>query len=168
MGVDGGCPKLSPSILRNPALLLPLEPLGALRSRHSGLQFLLPPAPRASWWLWNMAHSEWWECIFFYFFKRIFNLFIWDRERENAQAGERGRGKKEKQTPSWAGSQTQGSIPGPLDHDLSWRQMCNYLSHASALGNEFLDKRKQSLILRHLHPTATYIKNGLPRKLGCL
>ena len=43
--------------------------------------------------------------------------------------GQRGR---EKQIPYWAGSLMWGSIPGPWDNDLSWRQMLNWLSHSVA------------------------------------
>ena len=41
----------------------------------------------------------------------------------------RGKGQREKQTSCWAGSLTWGSIPGPWDHDLSQRQMLNWLSY---------------------------------------
>ena len=36
---------------------------------------------------------------------------------------------REKQVPCWARSLMWGSIPGPWDHDQSWRQMLNWLSH---------------------------------------
>ena len=38
-------------------------------------------------------------------------------------------GQREKQTPYWAGSLMKDSIPGPWEHDLSWRQMLDWLSH---------------------------------------
>ena len=37
--------------------------------------------------------------------------------------------KREKQAPPWAVSPMWGSILRPWDHDLSWRQMFNWLSH---------------------------------------
>ena len=44
-----------------------------------------------------------------------------DRKREREHEHEWGEGQKErdKQTPHWVGILTQGSIPGPWDHDLS-------------------------------------------------
>ena len=50
---------------------------------------------------------------------------MWERE---SMSGE----EREKQAVCWAGSLTQGSIPGPWDHDLSQRQMLNQLSHPGA------------------------------------
>ena len=54
------------------------------------------------------------------FFKKI--LFIREREREKAWTGE-GQREREKQTPRWAGSSLWDSMPGPWNHDLTWRQM---------------------------------------------
>ena len=40
---------------------------------------------------------------------------------------------REKQTPHWAGSLMQGEIPGRWDHEPSWRQLPNKLSHLGTL-----------------------------------
>ena len=40
---------------------------------------------------------------------------------------------REKQTPQWAESPKQGSIPGPQDHDLSLKQMIKQLSKPGIL-----------------------------------
>ena len=45
---------------------------------------------------------------------------------------------REKQVPHEQGAQTQGSIPGPKDHDLSWRQMLNRPSHPDAPRAQFI------------------------------
>ena len=50
-------------------------------------------------------------------------LFLWEREKESMSKEER-----ERETPHWAGSPTQGSIPGPWDHDLSRREALTRLS----------------------------------------
>ena len=60
-----------------------------------------------------------------YHFQRFFILF----ETENTSGGQR---EREKQTLCWAGSPILGWIPGPRDHDLSYRQMLNWLSHPGA------------------------------------
>ena len=65
-------------------------------------------------------------------------LFIWERERERkAQAG--GGAEGEADSPL-SKKPNAGLIPGPWDHDLSWRQMLNhwatqllYLNHWSIL-----------------------------------
>ena len=46
---------------------------------------------------------------------------------DNTEKGEERQ--REKQTPRWAGSPMQDSIPGPRDHDLSQSQTVNLLSH---------------------------------------
>ena len=46
-----------------------------------------------------------------------------------SMSGVEGQREREKQTPCWAGKSTRGWIPGPWDHDLSWRQSLNWLSH---------------------------------------
>ena len=53
-----------------------------------------------------------------------------ERERESMSGAGVGvgRGQREKQTPCWTGSPIQNSIPGPWDHNLSQRQMLNWLS----------------------------------------
>jgi len=66
--------------------------------------------------------------LFIYFLKRFYS-FIWERARVSKhKQGEQQ--EREKQTPSliW------GSIPGSWDHDLSWRQPFNRLSHPGAPG----------------------------------
>ena len=62
-----------------------------------------------------------------------FYLFTGDRGRESTSRGE-GPRERERLTFCWAGSLPWGSIPGPQgqgpqDHDWSWRQMLNRLSH---------------------------------------
>ena len=56
------------------------------------------------------------------------NIFIdsLEKEKESMSSEEE---QREKQIPRWAKSPVQGSIPGPWDHDLTWRQMLNWLSH---------------------------------------
>ena len=69
-------------------------------------------------------------CLPLLFFLRF--LFIYLRrvsEREHSWGGgKRSRGKRRSRL-HWAGSQTQGSVPGPWDRDLSSRQVLNRLSH---------------------------------------
>jgi len=62
-------------------------------------------------------------------FLRFIYLFIWERERARASMSG-GEGQRENQIPGWVQSLTWDSIPGPGDHDLSWSQMLNQLSHA--------------------------------------
>ena len=69
-----------------------------------------------------------WQITLTFFFLRFY-LFIWQRGNERAQARE-GQRKREKQNPCWAGSPMWDSIPGPWDHDLSWR--LTWLSHLGA------------------------------------
>ena len=68
------------------------------------------------------------------FFKKI--LFIWERDTESKRRSTRGWGEqreRDKQTPCWAESPKKLSlIPGPRDHDLSWR-----LSHQVLQGKFF-------------------------------
>ena len=52
-----------------------------------------------------------------------FKDFIYFFKRESKSDIERAQRKREKQIPCWAGSLRQGSIPGPWDHDSSWRQI---------------------------------------------
>ena len=59
------------------------------------------------------------------FFKKI--LFDTKSEHKCRSARER-----EKQAPRWARSSTWGSVPGPRNHDLSWRQTLHRLSHPGA------------------------------------
>ena len=63
------------------------------------------------------------------FFKKRFYLF-WKSMREKAHEGRERQKQSEKQAPCWAGTLTQGSIPGPWYHDVSWRQNLNLLSHS--------------------------------------
>ena len=62
------------------------------------------------------------------------------RERAQVEGGAEGEGEREnvEQTPRWAWSLLQGSIPGLLDHDLSPSQMLNQLSHPGILCNLIL------------------------------
>ena len=60
-----------------------------------------------------------------------FYLFIWQWERETSKGSNRQR-EKEKQIPHWAGRWIWGLIPGPQDHDLSYRQSLNQPSHPGA------------------------------------
>ena len=53
-------------------------------------------------------------------------IHLWERERTQVEGGAEAEGEAD---PLWAGSLTWGSIPGPSDHDLSWRQMLNWPSH---------------------------------------
>ena len=71
------------------------------------------------------------------FFLRFF--LIWEREHEwGEEQGETG-----EQTPHWAGDLMRGSMwdlmPGPQDHDLSWRQTLNWLSHPGAPALDIFD-----------------------------
>ena len=49
-------------------------------------------------------------------------IYLFDREHKQGEQ------ETEKQMPHWAGSLSGGFIPGPWDHDLSWKQMLNQLS----------------------------------------
>ena len=72
---------------------------------------------------------------FFYYLR--FYLFERERERENVRMsrGEEQR-EREKQIPHWAVSQIWGSVPRPRDHDLSRRQVLNWLSHSGTKIND--------------------------------
>ena len=80
-----------------------------------------------------------------FFLKKI--LFIWhkERERENKQ-GEwvSGRGRGRSKLPR-AGIPMWDSIPEPQDHDLSWRQMLNQLSHPGLTNRKFLKMIKMNI-----------------------
>ena len=68
----------------------------------------------------------WFDCFlkdFIYLFERETEI-VTEIAKESTREEER-----EKQTPCSAGSPMQGSISGPWDHDLSWRQMLKWLSH---------------------------------------
>ena len=73
-------------------------------------------------------------------------LFIYLKERVSMSIGE-GQRQREK-IPHWAGSPMWDLIPGPQDHDLTWRQMLNQLSQPGAAGLLFLSV---CLILTHSH-----------------
>ena len=83
-----------------------------------------------SWQLKSLA-------VIHFFFKDCIYLFERDRERDSKRESP-SRGEKEKKAPPWVESLTWGWIPGPQDHDLSWRQTLNWLSHADALTVIFL------------------------------
>ena len=72
---------------------------------------------------------------FFFFFFKIF--YLSERERESTNMG-KGQREREKQTPPRSRKPMYGSIPGPWDHDLSWRQTLNQLSHPGTPPNAFL------------------------------
>ena len=77
-------------------------------------------------------------------------LFIWESMHTWVEAvAEEGGG--EKQTPCWAESPTQGSIPGPWDHDLSWRQTLNGLSHPGTPRNTFYIMTPKAHIYMYTH-----------------
>ena len=61
------------------------------------------------------------EC--FLIFKKI--LFIWQKEQAEGEA--------DSPLSREPDAGIDGLIPGPWDHDLSWRQMLNRLSHPGAL-----------------------------------
>ena len=63
-----------------------------------------------------------------FFFKILFIREQSGRDREM---------ERQRQTPHWARSLMRGSIPGPLDHDLSWGQVLNQLSHTGAPQDRF-------------------------------
>ena len=63
----------------------------------------------------------------------VFKDFIYLFETETAEA-EVWQKEREKQTALWAGNPMWSSIPRPWDHDLSWRQTFNRLSHPDAPG----------------------------------
>ena len=72
------------------------------------------------------------------FFKKEFiYLFDTERPRESTSRQRGGQREKKKWAPRWAGSPTWGLIPGPRDHDLSWRQKLNRLSHPGPLESYF-------------------------------
>ena len=106
----------------------------------------------------------------FIFFLRFY-LFEREREREREQGGE-GQREKVKQIPCRAGSWMRGSIPGTWNHELSWRQMLNQMSHPGAPVSDILKLKWISLpyivffslTLGNLHS----LKNGLNTVLNSL
>ena len=62
-----------------------------------------------------------------------FYLFIWERESMSWRQRMEAEAEREKQTRHWAGGLTRDLIPGPWDHNLSWRQTLNPLSHPGSL-----------------------------------
>ena len=80
--------------------------------------------------LWKTTNEEldsplFFKTIYFIFLKSLF-------DRESTSRGSGRQREKEEQVPHWTGSPMQGSVPGPWDHDLSWRQTLNQLSHPGA------------------------------------
>ena len=59
-------------------------------------------------------------------------IYLFKKQRKQRE------GEKVKQTTPWAQSPTQGSIPGPWDHDLNQCQMFNQLSHPGATKQSIL------------------------------
>ena len=51
--------------------------------------------------------------------------FLWERERKSMSRRGWVEAESKKQTLCWEGSPTQGSIPGPQNHDLNQRQTLN-------------------------------------------
>ena len=87
--------------------------------------------------LWNKGLQHYWwysprlgNSIPYILKKDFIYLSERERERKRTWAGE-GQ-KKRKQTHHWAGSPTQGLIPGSQDQDLSWRQTLHQLNHLGA------------------------------------
>ena len=89
----------------------------------------------------------------------FFKDFIWKRETKSTSRG-RVRGEV---TPHWAGSLTQGSIPGCQDHDLSQRQTLNQLSHPGApkLMFKHMQTSFQKIIFKMKHTHSKSISNLL-------
>ena len=58
-----------------------------------------------------------------FFFKDF--IYLFGRERQREREHKQGEWEREKQASRGAGSPMCGSIQGPWDHDLSWRQMFN-------------------------------------------
>ena len=56
-------------------------------------------------------------------------------------SGQTGGEEEEKQASHWAGILTWGWIPEPWDHDLTWRQKLNQLSHPGAPKLHFKDSK---------------------------
>ena len=82
---------------------------------------------------------RWWslsESVNLIPFLKKKNDFIYLRETERESMSR----EREKQTPYWAGSQIQSLISGLWDHDLSWRQAVNQLSHPGAPKNLIPDE----------------------------
>lgn len=74
-------------------------------------------------------------CVIIFFVKILF-IYLF-----RMQTGGRGKwrgGKNLKQISSWVQSPKWGSIPGPQDHDPSYRQMLNQLRHTCAPRLRFL------------------------------
>ena len=84
--------------------------------------------------LWVLVPS-----FYFYLFLKWFFKKICLRERE-----------RKKQSICWAGNWTFGSIPGLWDHDLSWRQMLNQLSHPGSPHQEFKKRTHENLSKTYL------------------
>ena len=65
---------------------------------------------------------------FFTVFKKyFFEFYLFEGEKESLSVGE-----GQKQAAYWARSLMLCWIPGPWDHNLSWRQLLNLLSHPGA------------------------------------
>ena len=108
--------------------------------------------------------------------KQIFFFFNYFMYLFGGGEHEQGRGQREgeKQNTHWAGSPMWGWIPGPCDHDLSQRQIINWLSHPSTLQANilitFFKHKMQHTVhtvryLAFLHLTACPIHHTKPRFL---
>ena len=62
---------------------------------------------------------------FFFFFKILFFLFVRDTERQRHRP-------REKQAPC---TELEGTLPGPQDHVLSWRQMLSRWATQASLSH---------------------------------
>ena len=92
-----------------------------------------------------------------------------DIEREN-KMGE-GQRKREKQTPRWTESPPWGSIPGPWDHELSWKQMPSrcpqIIPFLLSISNEIKIHFTLSITWKHrgiLQPSGTRLYAPDPRQ----
>jgi len=76
------------------------------------------------------CHSTYCALFSYFYFLKIF-IYL----REKAQVG--GGAEGDADSP-WAGTPMRGSIPGLQDHDLSWRQTLNWLSHPGSPDSKYL------------------------------
>lgn len=88
----------------------------------------------------------------FYIFFKILLIYLFEKTEQNQGEWQR---EREKQTPHRAGSLTQGSIPGPWDHELSWKQTLHQLNHPGAL------KAALSFVVGHQETFTTLINEHM-------
>ena len=90
-----------------------------------------------------ILHSYILNYLFFFFLKILF-----DREQASTSRGrdrQHWQREREKRALHGVGILTWGLIPGHWDHDLSWRQTLNWLSHPGA---SWITLRKNAVFLR--------------------